>query len=107
VNAEVEDLKDLEHPDESLFAIKDETSPSEQIRTVLVGGSEYKKQLSNAAELKWPAVSGPPDSGTVKVTIVTDRNGRVREARSYVASNSELKDWTVEQVKGWTFKPFG
>lgn len=106
VNAEVEDLKDLEHPDESLFAIKDGTPPSEQIRTVLVSGTEYKKQLSNAAELKWPAVSGPPDSGTVKVKIVTDRNGRVREARSYVASNSELKDWTVERVKEWTFKPY-
>jgi TonB family protein len=105
-NAEVEDLKDLEHPDESLFAIKDGTPPSEQIRTVLVSGTEYKKQLSDAAELKWPAVSGPPDSGTVKVKIVIDRNGHVREARSYVASNSELKDWTVEQVKGWKFKPY-
>jgi hypothetical protein len=106
VNAEVEDLKDLEHPDENLFAIKEGTAPSEQIRTVLVSGTEYKKQLSNAAELKWPVVSGPPNSGTVKVKIVTDRNGHVREARSYVASNSELKDWTVEQVKGWQFKPY-
>jgi hypothetical protein len=106
VNAEVEALKDLEHPDESLFAIKEGTPPSQQIRTVLVSGTEYKKQLSNAAELKWPAVSGPPDTGTVKVKIVTDRNGHVREARSYVASNSELKDWTVEQVRGWTFKPY-
>jgi hypothetical protein len=106
VNAEIEDLKDLEHPDENLFAIKQETPPSEQIRTVFVSGTEYKKQLSNAAELKWPVVSGPPDSGTVKVEIVTDRNGHVREAHSYVASNSELKDWTVEQVKGWKFKPY-
>jgi TonB family protein len=106
VNAEVEDLKDLDHPDESLFAVKEGSPPSEQIRTVLVSGTEYKKQLSNAAELKWPAVSGPPDSGTVKVKIVIDRNGHVREARSYVASNSELKDWTVEQVKGWEFKPY-
>jgi TonB family protein len=106
VNAEIEDLKDLEHPDESLFVIKEETPPSEQIRTVLVSGTEYKKQIRDAAELKWPAVSGPPDSGTVKVNIVTDRNGHVREARSYVASNSELKDWTVEQVKGWKFKPY-
>jgi Gram-negative bacterial TonB protein C-terminal len=106
VNAEVEALKDLEHPDESLFAIKDATPTSVQIRTVLVSGTEYKKQLSNAAELKWPAVSGPPNSGTVNVAIVTDRDGHVREARSYLASNSELKDWIVDQVKGWKFKPY-
>lgn len=106
VNAGVEELKDLEHPDETLFTIKEATPASEQIRTLLVNGSEYKKQLAKTPELKWPAVSGPPDSGTVKVRIVTDRSGHVREARSYVASNPELKDWTVEQVKSWEFKPY-
>jgi len=106
VNAEVEELKDLEHPDETLFAFKAETPPAERIRTVLVNGGEYKKLISKAPDLKWPAVSGPPDSGSVKVVVVTDRNGRVREARSFVASNPELKDWTVGQVKGWEFKPY-
>jgi hypothetical protein len=106
VNAEIEELREEGYLTETLFAIKEVTPPAERIRTVLVNGAEYKKQVSKAPELKWPAVSGPPDSGTVKVKIVTDRHGRVREARSYVASNRELQDWTVEQVKGWEFKPY-
>lgn len=106
VNAEIEELSDLEHPEETLFAIKEVTPPSQRIRTVLANGSEYLKQIKKDPELKWPPVSGPPDSGTVKVDIVTDRDGHVREARSYVASNPELKDWTVEQVEGWEFKPY-
>lgn len=106
VNAEIEELREVEHPDETLFAIKEVSPLADRIRTVLANGSEYKKLISKAPEMKWPAVSGPPASGTVKVKIVTDRNGRVRQAVSYVASNRELKDWTVEQVKGWEFKPY-
>jgi Gram-negative bacterial TonB protein C-terminal len=106
VNAEIDELREIEHPDEKLFVIKDQTPPAERIRTVLVNGAEYQKLVRKGVELKWPAVSGPPESGTIKVKIVTDREGRVRDARSYVSSNRELRDWTVEQVRGWEFKPY-
>lgn len=106
VNAEIEELRELEHPDKTLFAIKEMTPVNERIRTVMVNGAEFKKQATKAPELKWPAVSGPPVSGTVNVDIVTDRNGRVRHVQSHLASNRELQAWTVEQVKDWEFKPY-
>lgn len=106
VNAEVKELSELEHPDEAQFAIREATPPAQQIHTVFMDGTEFRKEAGKLPELKWPAVSGPPVTGTVKLRIVADRSGRVREARSYLASNKELKDWTAEQAMGWKFEPY-
>jgi outer membrane biosynthesis protein TonB len=103
VNANIEDLRELKRPDEALFAIKESTPAADRIRTVLVNGGEYQKLINTPPDAKGAM---PPASGTVKVMIVTDRAGSVREAVSYVASNGDLKKWVVDQAKGWKFTPY-
>jgi hypothetical protein len=105
VNANIEDLQELKHPDEASFAIKESTAAADRIRTVLVNGSEYQKLIDTPHDEKGPEVATAPASGPVKVIIVTDRTGSVREAISYV-SNGDLRKWVVDQAKGWKFKPY-
>jgi Gram-negative bacterial TonB protein C-terminal len=106
VNAEIEELRELDHPDETLFAVKEATPPSDQIGTDFVDGTEFLKQVGKLPDLNWPEVSGPPITGTVKLRIVTDRYGRVREARGFLSSNPDLTDWLAGQALGWQFKPY-
>jgi TonB family protein len=106
VVAEVEELRDLGKPDDSLFTIGTATSSRNWLRTVLVPGTVYRKLAITAPEIHWPDVSNPPDNGTVLVNIVADRTGHVREAVSYVSANNELRDFATQQLKGWEFKPY-
>jgi hypothetical protein len=59
VNAQIEQLREMAHPDESLFAIDHATAPAERIQTLLVNGAEYKKQVSKSPELNWQSPASP------------------------------------------------
>jgi outer membrane biosynthesis protein TonB len=102
----IDSLRDLGNTDESLFSIAVPIPAGNVIRTVYVHGPEFRKLAVKTPEFKWPQVTNRPDSGDVTVYIVVDKSGHVRHSHSYAASNNEVKDAAVEQIKNWEFTPF-
>lgn len=103
---QINELRDLKPADDALFAIASPTSPAKTIRTVYVKPDEYRKTASKTPDFKWPQLTNYPDTGEVSIEITVDKTGHVRNSFSYVASNNEVKDAAVEQIKNWEFKPY-
>jgi outer membrane biosynthesis protein TonB len=102
----VETLRDLGNADESLFLIASPTPSANLIRTVYVHGAEFRRLAVKTPDFKWPEVTNRPDSGDITVSIVVDKSGHIRHSHSYAASNNEVKDAAVEQIRKWEFTPF-
>lgn len=105
LNTQVTELDDLKDPDESMFAISQPTPPEQQLRLVRVPEVEYRKLAIDPPVMKWPSLKVRPTSGSLATYIVTDRTGKVREARFIVSNNMSLRDGAVELVRQWRFKP--
>ncbi len=106
VNFEIDELRNLDNPDASMFAVAQSTNATNRIQTVHLDESVYHGYALHTPEPKWPQVSVRPDSGTAEVKIVVDRTGHVREAKCYVASNPQVTDAAAAEALHWQFKPY-
>lgn len=106
VNFEIEDLRDLGTPDESLFVVTTPTPAAGRIRTVRVSEIDYRPYVLESPQPQWPALTKPPASGKAFVQIIVDRAGNVRESRCYVLDNDEVRATAQDAVRSWKFKPY-
>jgi hypothetical protein len=60
INIRIDTLRDLDTPDESLFAISQPTPPGKRMTTEKVTESEARTFLAETTEIQWPQVSKKP-----------------------------------------------
>lgn len=105
INIRVDTLKDLDSPDESLFAISQTTIPSKRVVTENLTETEVRTFLVSKTDVHWPQVSKNPTEKTMSVNIVIGRDGRVKEAKTYSPVENAIEDAALTAVKKWTFQP--
>jgi TonB family protein len=105
INIRIDTLKDLNSPDESLFAIAQPTPPSKRIIMENLTETETRTFLISKTEIQWPPVSKNPPEKSMKVNIVIGRDGRVKEARTYSPVENAIEDAALTAVEKWIFQP--
>jgi TonB family protein len=105
IDIRVDTLKDLDSPDESLFAISQPTPPSKRVVTENLTETEARTFLLSKTEVQWPQVGKNPPDKTMTVNIVIGRDGRVKEARTYSPVENAIEDAALTAVEKWTFQP--
>jgi len=105
INIRVDTLKDLDSPDESLFAISQPTPPSKRVVTENLTETEARTFLVDNTEVQWPKVSKNPPEKSITVNIVIGRDGRVKEAQTYSPVENAIEDAALTAVRKWTFQP--
>ena len=105
INIRVDTLKDLDSPDESLFAISQPTPPSKRVVTENLTETQARTVLVSNKEVQWPQVSKNPPEKSMTVNIVIGRDGRVKEARTYSPVENAIEDAALAAVQKWTFQP--
>jgi TonB family protein len=105
INIRIDTLKDLDSPNESLFAISQPTPPNNRIITENLTETEARTFLVSKTEVQWPQVSKNPPEKSMKVDIVVGRDGHVKEARTYSPVENAIEDAALTAVKKWTFQP--
>lgn len=105
VRAEIKELDELKHPDESLFVISDPTPNEKQLRSVVLSDSDFKALAIEMPEIIWPQVLDGRTTGTASFYISIDRTGSVREVRSVRTDNERSNDSARNQIMKWKFKP--
>jgi outer membrane biosynthesis protein TonB len=106
LTAKITELTELAVPDEALFAIKNATPASEQVKTSQVGEDTTRALALNTPAIVWPAVREGKTSGVISVYISCDQAGHVREVWPVASGNAELNDAVREQVLRWQYKPY-
>jgi outer membrane biosynthesis protein TonB len=105
VNIRIDTLRDLEAPDETLFAVSEPTPLAKRITTTEVSETEARKFIAQKAEILWPTVSKKPNADNITVDIVVGRDGHVKEAWSYSPVENAIEDAVLTAVRKWTFSP--
>jgi TonB family protein len=105
INIRVVTLKDLDSPDESLFAISQPTPPSKRVVTENLTETQARTFLVSNKEVQWPQISKNPTEKAMTVNIVIGRDGRVKEARTYSPVENAIEDAALAAVEKWTFQP--
>lgn len=101
VEATIQDLAELQTPDDTMFAIQDASAPLQAIRA---DESTLRSLVVNAPNIAWPTVRSGSSKGTLSLYVCVDRNGRVREIYELNSSNPGLSDVARDQVMKWQFK---
>jgi TonB family protein len=105
INIRVDSLKDLDSPDEALFAISQPTPASKRVISENLTETEARTFVVSTTEVQWPQVSKNPPEKSIKVNIVIGRDGCVKEARTYSPVENAIEDAALTAVKKWTFQP--
>jgi TonB family protein len=105
INIRIDTLKDLDSPDESLFAISQLTPASKRVVTENLSETEVRTFLISKTEVQWPQVSKNPREKSMTVNIVVGRDGRVKEARTHSPVENKIEDAALTAVEKWTFQP--
>lgn len=106
INIRIDTLRDLDAPDESLFAVAQPTPPAGRIAsTRRVSEAEARRFIVEKTDVQWPAVNKRPDNKSMDVEIVIGRDGRVKEAWSYAQVDDAIKTAAISAVRQWTFSP--
>jgi TonB family protein len=105
INIQIDTLRDIDSADEALFTIAEPTPSSKQITTRYISETEARKYLTEKTDIRWPSVSKKPNTGTITVSTVIGRDGRVKEAWSYGPEDAATKNAALEAVRKWTFHP--
>jgi TonB family protein len=105
INIRIDTLRDLDAPDEALFAISQPTPLAKRMTTVKVSETEARAFLAAKTEIQWPPVSKKPNGNSMNVNIVVGRDGRVKEAWSYSPVDNAVEDATLSAIRKWTFQP--
>jgi len=101
VQATIEELTELESPDNAMFAVQDTSAP---LQTIRADEPTLRRLAVNPPDIVWPAVHGGADKGTLSLYVCLDRTGRVREIYELNSSNPGLSDVARDQVMKWQFK---
>ncbi|MGD0790927.1 MAG: energy transducer TonB [Terriglobales bacterium] len=105
INIRIDTLRDLDAPDESMFAISQPTPPAKRMTTEKVSETEARTFLAEKTEIQWPPVSKKPNSNSMSVDLVIGRDGRVKEAWTYSPVENAIEDAALNAIKKWTFQP--
>jgi hypothetical protein len=101
VEATIQDLTELQAPDDAMFTIQVASAPLQAIRA---DESTLRSLVVNAPNIAWPTVRSGSSKGTLSLYVCVDRNGRVREIYELNSSNPGLSDVARDQVMKWQFK---
>ncbi len=102
LQATIQDLAELNAPDESLFVVQTQAAP---IQTIRANESTLRSLALNTPDISWPAQPGGKNTGTLSLYVCIDRTGHVREIYELNSSNPGLSDVARDQVMKWQFKP--
>jgi TonB family protein len=105
INIRIDTLRDLDAPDEALFAISQPTPLAKRMTTVKVSETEARAFLAAKTEIRWPPVSKKPNGNSMNVNMVVGRDGRVKEAWSYSPVDNTVEDAALSAIRKWTFEP--
>jgi len=104
INIRIDTLKDLDSPDESLFAVAQPTPPGKRLVTENLTETQVQSFLVSKSEVQWPQGKKNPDR-SMTVNVVIGRDGRVKEAKTYSRVDNEVEDAALTAVTKWTFQP--
>ncbi len=104
INIRIDTLKDLDSPDESLFAIAQPTPTDKRLVTENLTETQVQTFLVSKAEVQWPQ-GKKSDDKSMTVNVVIGRDGRVKEAKTYSRVDNEVEDAALTAVTKWTFQP--
>jgi hypothetical protein len=105
LTAQVTELNELKHPDESLFSIAEQTPKEKRIRSVSVPEAELNSLGVGKHEIIWPQVLDGATTGIATFYISMDRAGQVREAIPIHSDNMLTDDSAIRQIMKWKFRP--
>lgn len=105
INIRVDTLKDLDSPDESLFAISQPTPANKRVITENLTETQVRTFLVGTTEIQWPRVTKNPPEKSMTVNVVIGRDGRIKEARTYSPVENAIEDAALKAVRQWTFQP--
>ena len=105
INIRIDTLRNLDDPDEGMFAISQPTPPAKRMTTIKVSETEARQFIAEKTEIQWPPVSKKPSVNSMKVEIVIGRDGRVKEAWSYSPVDNSIEDAALNAIRKWTFQP--
>jgi len=101
VQATIDELTELERPDEAQFAVENTNS---LLQTIRVDEATLRSLAVNAPDIVWPTVRSGADKGTLSLYVCLDRSGHVREIYELNSSNAGLSDIARDQIMKWQFK---
>ena len=104
INIRIDTLKDLDSPDESLFAIAQPTPPGKRLVTEKLTEAQVQTFLVSRPEVQWPQGKKSPDR-SMTVNVVIGRDGRVKETKTYSRVDNEVEDAALTAVNKWIFQP--
>lgn len=105
INIRIDTLRNLDAPDEGMFAISQPTPPAKRMTTIKVSETEARQFIAEKTEIQWPPVSKKPSVNSMKVEIVIGRDGRVKEAWSHSPVDNSIEDAALNAIRKWTFQP--
>jgi TonB family protein len=104
LQARITGLFPLLKPDESLFAVAEETPVADRVSVVHVSDETAKSLALEAPAIRWPTVRSGKTSGVLTLYMGVDRKGQVREVWPLNSDNPALDDAARTQVRTWKFK---
>jgi len=105
VRARVTLLEPLK-PDDSLFAIPNDTGFPSRLRFVSISESALQPDMLANTATAWPIVHNFPATGLININVKLGRDGAIREVGTVISKNVVLTDAAVAQIKNWKFKPY-
>jgi TonB family protein len=104
VNIKVESLRDLDAPDESLFAISTPTPPAQRMITETVLESQARALIAEKSEIQWPTGTKSKEKA-MRVDILIGRDGKVKDAKTYSPVDNATEDAALAAIRKWKFQP--
>lgn len=103
LEARISDLAELDHVDESLFAVG---QPNEKLKTIQVNEATLRGIAAVAPlPIQWPTIRDGKPSGVLSLYVCIDRSGKVREIYALNSDNPYMSDAARDSVMKWQFKP--
>ena len=103
--AQVTELDELKHPDESLFEIRQATPEEKRIHTVVLPQAELKSQANENHDIVWPQALDGATTGSASFYVSVGPSGQVREVIPVSTANERTNDSACRQLMRWKFKP--
>jgi TonB family protein len=104
INIKIDTLRDLDTPDESLFAVSEPTPPAKRMVTERLRESQARLLIAEKVDIQWPAESKPKEKA-MKVEILIGRDGKVKDAKTYSPVDNTTEDAVLSAISKWRFQP--
>ena len=105
LTAQVTELNELKHPDESLFEIHEATPEEKRIHTVVLPQSDLRSQAVENHGIVWPQALDGATTGNASFYVSVDPSGKVREVVPVSTANERTNESVCRQLMKWKFKP--